>query len=82
MTEKPWVPWDGFAKLAGACEELNEELDWHMGETLWVLLQDPVQLEPPPLLAPPTTNSLHRRLLLLKPSGVPAWSPLLCPQAV
>ena len=82
MTTTPWLLGDGIAKLAGAGEDLNGELDLHTGETLWVLLQDPVQLEPPPPLAPPTTNPFHGRLLLLIPSGVPAWSPLFCQQAV
>ena len=41
----------------------------HIPDTLAVPLYDPVKLLPPPPLAPPIT-------LLLKFSGVPAWSEL------
>ena len=38
------------------------------------LLREPVQLDPPPPVAPPIRKSFHSWLLLLTPSGVPTGS--------
>jgi hypothetical protein len=69
-------------RMAGCVLLQIPSLDYGQILMLSVPLHEPVKFDPPPPLAPPITNFSHGVLVLFTPSGVPAWSPLLCPHAV